>query len=66
VSTYAGFRPVTDVLVGWDAVNEKEVVSTQEHFVRLTFDGSPNYPAAVSELATITGVSDAAVWPRPA
>ncbi|ELP64634.1 hypothetical protein ACKI1I_06885 [Streptomyces turgidiscabies] len=61
VNTYAGFRSVTDVLVGWDAVNEKEIVSTQEHFVRgikLALDGSSNYPAAASELATITGISD--------
>lgn len=65
VNTYAGFRAVDDVLVGWDAVNEKEVVSTGEHFVRgikLTLDGSSDYPAAASELATITGVSDASVW----
>ncbi|NWF28243.1 hypothetical protein HW130_18545 [Streptomyces sp. PKU-EA00015] len=65
VNTYAGFRSVTDVLVGWDNVNQKEIVSTGEHFVRgikLTLDGSSNYPAAASELATITGVSDAKVW----
>ncbi|MDH6462062.1 hypothetical protein M2302_002237 [Micromonospora sp. A200] len=65
VNTYVGFRSVTDVLVGWDAVQEKEVVSTGEHFVRgikLTLDGASNYPAAASELATITGISDAAVW----
>ncbi|WP_282703745.1 hypothetical protein [Streptomyces sp. CC219B] len=65
VNTYAGFRSVTDVLVGWDNANEKEIVSTGEHFVRgikLTLDGSSNYPAAASELATITGVSDAKVW----
>ncbi|MFI1655624.1 hypothetical protein ACH4ZU_12055 [Streptomyces sp. NPDC020472] len=65
VNTYAGFRSVTDVLVGWDAAKEKEIVSTGEHFVRgikLTLDGASNYPAASSELATITGVSDAKVW----
>jgi hypothetical protein len=65
VNTYAGFRSVTDVLVGWDAANEKEIVSTGEHFVRgikLTLDGKSDYPAAGSELATITGVSDAKVW----
>ncbi|WP_405978858.1 hypothetical protein [Streptomyces sp. NBC_00158] len=65
VNTYAGFRSVPDVLVGWDKVNEKEIVSTQEHFVRgikLTLDGASNYPAAASELAVITGVSDAKVW----
>ncbi|MFI6275945.1 hypothetical protein [Streptomyces sp. NPDC050988] len=65
VNTYAGFRSVPDVLVGWDQANEKEIVSTQEHFVRgikLTLDGKSDYPAAGSELATITGVSDAKVW----
>ncbi|MGW2419768.1 hypothetical protein ACWC0C_11030 [Streptomyces sp. NPDC001709] len=65
VNTYAGFRSVTDVLVGWDQANEKEIVSTQEHFVRgikLQLDGKSDYPAAGSELATITGVSDAKVW----
>lgn len=65
VNTYAGFRSVPDVLVGWDKVNQKEIVSTQEHFVRgikLTLDGKSDYPAAASELATITGVSDAKVW----
>ncbi|MET7715338.1 hypothetical protein [Streptomyces sp. NPDC005407] len=65
MNTYAGFRSVTDILVGWDQANEKEVVSTQEHFVRgikLTLDGSSNYPAAASELATIAGVSDVKVW----
>ncbi|MFD7750667.1 hypothetical protein [Streptomyces sp. NPDC059757] len=54
-----------DVLVGWDATNEKEIVCTQEHFVRgikLTLDGKSDYPAAAPELATITGVSDAKVW----
>ncbi|NUV86598.1 hypothetical protein G6W61_10300 [Streptomyces sp. KAI-26] len=65
VNTYAGFRSVTDILVGWDAANEKEIISTQEHFVRgikLQLDGASDYPAAASELAKITGVSDAKVW----
>lgn len=65
MNTYAGFRSVTDILVGWDAANEKEVISTQEHFVRgikLQLDGKFDYPAAASELATITGVSDAKAW----
>ncbi|MFJ2814361.1 hypothetical protein [Streptomyces sp. NPDC087294] len=65
VNTYAGFRSVTDILVGWDAENEKEIVSTEEHFVRgikLQLDGKSDYPAAGSELATITDVSDAKVW----
>lgn len=65
VNTYVGTRAVTDVLVGWDDVNKKEVVSTGEHFVRgikLRLDASSDYPAAASELATITGISDASVW----
>ncbi|WP_237530472.1 hypothetical protein [Streptomyces sp. SID3212] len=65
VNTYNGFRSVTDILVGWDEANEKEVISSQEHFVRgieLQLDGASNYPAAASELAKITGVSDAKVW----
>ncbi|MFD9541432.1 hypothetical protein [Streptomyces sp. NPDC060022] len=47
MNTYAGFRSVPDVLVGWDQANEKEIVSTQEHFVRcikLTLHGKSDYP----------------------
>ncbi|QXE37127.1 hypothetical protein KQY30_25815 [Streptomyces sp. GMY02] len=65
VNTYNGFRSVTDILVGWDEVNEKEVISSQEHFVRgirIQLDGMSDYPAAASELAKITGVSDTKVW----
>jgi hypothetical protein len=65
VNTYAGFRSVTDVLVGWDQANNRELVSVGEHFVRgikLSLNGSSDYPAASSELAQITGVSDARVW----
>ncbi|WP_230396567.1 hypothetical protein [Streptomyces blattellae] len=65
MNTYAGFRPVTDILVGWDGTNEPEVISAEEHFVRgikLTLASGPNYPAASSELTTISGVSDAKVW----
>lgn len=65
VNTYAGFRSVPDILVGWDAAKEKEVISTQEHFVRgikLTLDGKSDYPEAGSELATITGVTSARVF----
>lgn len=57
VNTYAGFREVKDVLVGWDDANKVEVVSTTEHFVRgikLVLDGASEYPTG--ELATITGV----------
>lgn len=65
MNTYAGFRSVTDILVGWDEENEKEIVSTEEHFVRgikLQLDGESDYPAAGSEPATITDVSDAKAW----
>lgn len=62
VNTYAGFQVVTDVLVGWDAVNDKELVSTDEHLVRgikLTLDGTSTYPTAGSDLAKVTGVDGA-------
>ncbi|WNV90307.1 hypothetical protein [Umezawaea sp. Da 62-37] len=65
VNCYAGTRSVKDVLVGWDEANKTEVISAGEHFVRgikLQLDGASNYPAASSELATITGISDASVW----
>ncbi|WP_394615888.1 hypothetical protein JNUCC0626_40160 [Lentzea sp. JNUCC 0626] len=72
VNTYAGTRDVKDVLVGWDAANKTEIVSAGEHFVRgikLKLDGSSDYPPAASELAKITGISDARVWtptgPKP-
>lgn len=64
VNTYAGFRSATDTLVSWDGTNEREVISAEEHFVRgvkLTLASGSNYPAASSELTTITGVSDAKV-----
>lgn len=65
VNTWPGFRTVEDVLVGYDTTTKQEFVSTDEYFVRgvkLTLDGSSNYPAASSELAKITGISDAKVW----
>ena len=69
VNCYAGVSTVKDVLVGWDQTLNGglglEVVSAAEYFVRgirLTLDGSSDYPAAASELAKITGVSDASVW----
>ena len=64
VNTFAGFRTLSDPLVGVDGAGA-EFVSVGEHFVRgikLTLDGASNYPAAASELALITGVSDASVW----
>lgn len=65
VNTYAGFREVKDVLVGWDDTNKVEVISASEYLVRaikLDLDGASDYPTAGSELATITGVSSASVW----
>ena len=65
LNTYAGTRYIDDVLVGWDNANNIERVSAGQHFVRgikLLLDGSSNYPAAASELAQITGISDAKVW----
>ncbi|MET9861966.1 hypothetical protein ABZY93_22115 [Streptomyces smyrnaeus] len=66
VNTYAGFRSVTDVLVGWDGATNSEVVSAGEHFVRgikLTLGGTSTYPAVGTELAELTGVSTANKWP---
>lgn len=60
VNTYAGFRSVEDVLVGWDETNHKELVTADEYLVRgikLQLDGPTVYPAAASELAKVTGVS---------
>lgn len=47
VNTYAGFRPVTDVLVGWNPTDLHEVVGENEFFVRgvkLVLDGASTYP----------------------
>lgn len=62
--TWSGMRYVEDVLVGWDPAGSgglgAEVVSTNEYFVRgvkLTLDGTSTYPAAASELDTITGIN---------
>lgn len=65
VNTYPGFRSVTDVLVARDTATKQEYVVPGEHFVRgvkLTLDGSSDYPAAASDLAKATGISDAKVW----
>lgn len=64
VNTYAGFQAVEDVLVGWNGTSE--VVSAAEYFVRgIKLDLNPTtsvYPAAASELATITGIADTNAW----
>lgn len=65
VNTYAGFQDVKDTLVGWNQATEREFVSDGQHFVRgiaLELDGASDYPAASSELARITGVTEASVW----
>ncbi|WP_327292449.1 hypothetical protein [Streptomyces sp. NBC_01198] len=69
VNCYSGTRVVTDPLMYWDPTanggNGAEVVTDAEYMVRaikLTLDGASNYPAASSELAKATGISDAAVW----
>lgn len=69
VNTYAGFRAVTDVLLGWDEANNKEVVSAGEHFVRgikLTLGGTSVYPEVGSELQTITGLTERPIVADPA
>jgi hypothetical protein len=69
VNTYAGFRAVTDVLLGWDEANNREVVSAGEHFVRgikLTLGGASEYPAVGSELQTITGLTERPIVADPA
>lgn len=65
VKTFPGFRNVTDVLVAHNETTNQEYVVPGEHFVRgisLSLDGASNYPAAASDLALATGVSDAKVW----
>jgi len=65
VNTYAGFRSVTDVLVGWNDATNSEFVSAGEHFVRgikLTLDGASDYPADGGELALVSGITDAKLW----
>ena len=71
VNTWCGFQETEDILVRWEAPEVgdtdrgQEKVSTGKHFVRaieLTLDGTSTYPAAASELATFTGISDAAEW----
>ncbi|WLW38487.1 major head protein [Streptomyces phage Vanseggelen] len=69
VNTYAGFRAVTDVLLGWDEANNKEIVSLGEHFVRgikLTLGGTSEYPQVGEELQTITGLTERPIVADPA
>jgi hypothetical protein len=72
VNTYAGFRSVTDVLVGRDDTTGQAFVGEHEHLVRairLTLDGTDSLPdgtlgrpaegfspAQDNELASITGI----------
>jgi hypothetical protein len=65
VDTYAGFRSVQDVLVGWNPILEKEVVSVNEHFVRgvkIVLDGASTYPA----LGTVDDDNDGGTTPAVA
>jgi len=65
VDTYAGFREVTDVLVGWDPIEEAEVISSKEHFVRgisLKLDGASSYPS----LGTVDDDNDGGTTPEVA
>lgn len=66
-NTYKGFRHVQDSLVGKDAEGQS-FVSVDQHFVRaieLRLDGTDALPATGSELANITGISEATT-PDPA
>ena len=63
VDTWSGFRTVSDPLVYWDPTigAGSEVVTAGEHFVRgvkLSLEDDSAYPAAASELSTVTGVND--------
>lgn len=65
VDTWCGTRPVYDFLTGYDSANNIALISEDPHFLRaikVKLDGSSDYPAASSELAELTGLSDAAVW----
>jgi hypothetical protein len=70
LDTYAGFRSVEDVLVGWNPTTEREVVSAKEHFVRgiqLKLDGASVYPSAGTvtwsnyDPATVTATEELAL-----
>lgn len=48
VNTYAGFRSVEDILVGWNQTGNTEVVGAYEHFVRgvkINLNGASTYPS---------------------
>lgn len=69
LNTFYGFNTVKDPLRYWDAAANggvgQESITTSEYLVRaikLKLDGSSDYPAAASELAKATGISDASVW----
>jgi len=65
VKTFPGFRSVKDVLVAHDEATKQEFIVPGEHFVRgvkLTLDGSSNYPEAGSDLAKATGISSDKLW----
>ena len=69
VNTYYGFDTVRDPISYWDAAANggigQQKITGSEYLVRaikLELDGASDYPAAGSELAKATGVSDAKVW----
>ena len=63
VNSYAGFQTVKDVLVGWNGTSRSSrPPSTSSARSSSSSTPAPDYPAAASELATITGISDASVW----
>lgn len=69
VNCYYGFNTTKDPLRYWDSAanggNGMEKITASEYLVRaieLDLDGASNYPAAASEIAKATGVSDASVW----
>lgn len=65
VDTFYGVRPVLDFLIGYDKANKIATRTTAQHFVRaieLGLTGTSVAPAAGSELALASGVSDAALW----
>lgn len=65
VDTFHGVRQVTDFLRYYDAANNVEKQTTAQHFVRaieLSLAGTSAAPAAGSELALASGISDAALW----
>lgn len=69
LNTFYGFNTVKDPLRYWDAAanggNGQEKITGSEYLVRaikLTLDGSSDYPLDTSDLAKATGITEASVW----